>query len=85
MTALSGCITDRHQPLLFGENGRTFVLGDFLVGVYADDQVMAQGFGLSQRVGVTEVYHVEAVKEGRKKNDAIIITRTEDKKNKYHN
>lgn len=36
-----------YLPLLFSENGRTLVLDDLFVGVYADDQIMAQSFGLS--------------------------------------
>jgi len=36
------------------------VPGDLLVRVYADDQIMAQGLGLPQRVRVAEMDHVEA-------------------------
>lgn len=53
-----------YAPFLFCKNWRTFVLGDFVVGVYADDQIMAQRFGLPQRVGVAKMYHVKT--EGKK-------------------
>jgi hypothetical protein len=35
------------------------MLRDFFIGVYTNDQVMAQSLGLSQGIRMAEMYHVE--------------------------
>lgn len=51
------------DALLLGEDRRSLVLGDLLVGVDANNYFIAKSFGLSQGVGVSEVHHIVAVEE----------------------
>lgn len=52
---------DHLDALLLGEDGRSLVLGDLLVGVNAHNYLVAKGFGLSQGIRVPKVHHIIAV------------------------
>ena len=60
------------NAFLFGKDGRTFVFGNFHIGMYAHDDFIAKHFGLSQRIGMTEVYHVVAAKKSEKNRFKIM-------------
>lgn len=69
---------DHLYALLLGEDRRALVFGDFLVGVYTHNYLIAKCFGLSKRIGMPEVYHVVAIendtkrRERRKENFGLI-------------
>lgn len=52
----------RHLPLFLCKDGWTFVSGDFGVVVYSNNQLVAEGFGLSKCICMPEVNHVVAKK-----------------------
>jgi len=57
---------DHLDALLLGEDRWSLVLGDLLVGVNAHNYLIAKSLGLSQRIGMSEVYHIIAVEDGRR-------------------
>lgn len=63
---------DHLDALLLGKDRRAFVFGDFLVGVYAHNYLIAKCFGLSQRIGMPEVYHVVAIENDTEREEKRI-------------
>lgn len=68
---------DHLDALLLGKNRRALMFGDLLVGVYAHYYLIAKCFGLSQRIGMSEVHHVIASENRRRERIEVnlIISR----------
>lgn len=50
-----------YLPFFLCENGRSFMFGDLLVRVHANNQLLTECLGLAQRIGMSKVNHIVAV------------------------